>query len=84
MTCPVSTRSRCNVAGEVTPFTAPTQRPDEPVTSGIDLGPGVGSEALRPGPSRTNLIDDMRRQAVETGSPDALFLYQLARQGGWL
>ena len=24
----------------------PTQRPDEPITSGIDMGPGVGSSAL--------------------------------------
>jgi hypothetical protein len=24
----------------------PTQRPDEPITAGIDMGPGVGSDAL--------------------------------------
>jgi hypothetical protein len=24
----------------------PTQRPDEPITSGVDIGPGVGSSAL--------------------------------------
>lgn len=29
-----------------TGFDAPTQFPDRPVTTGIDLGPGAGSDAL--------------------------------------
>jgi hypothetical protein len=29
-----------------TPLFAPTERPDEPVTAGMDFGPGPGSEAL--------------------------------------
>jgi hypothetical protein len=29
-----------------TPLFAPTERPDEPITSGMDFGPGPGSEAL--------------------------------------
>ncbi len=37
-----------NVPGmpPITPLTAPTERPDEPITSGVDFGPGAGSEAL--------------------------------------
>jgi len=38
-----------NVAPElpaITPLTAETERPDEPVTAGVDFGPGPGSEAL--------------------------------------
>jgi len=35
------------VGPAVTPLTVPTQRPDEPVTSGADSGPGPGREALR-------------------------------------
>lgn len=35
----------------VTPFNAPTQYPDQPVTSGAPFGPGVGPEAL-------GLVDD--------------------------
>lgn len=31
---------------QVTPFGAPSERPDEPVTAGADVGPGPGSEAL--------------------------------------
>lgn len=36
----------------VTPLFAPTQRPDEPITSGIAMGPGPGPEILgmRPAP----------------------------------
>jgi len=30
----------------VTPLTAPTERPDEPITAGMDFGAGPGSEAL--------------------------------------
>ena len=30
----------------VTPLFAPSERPDEPITNGIDIGPGAGSEAL--------------------------------------
>jgi hypothetical protein len=30
----------------VTPLYAPSERPDEPVTAGIDQGAGVGSDAL--------------------------------------
>jgi hypothetical protein len=30
----------------LTPLFAPSQRPDEPITAGIDMGPGAGSDAL--------------------------------------
>ena len=30
----------------LTPLTAPTERPGEPITAGMDFGPGPGSEAL--------------------------------------
>lgn len=31
---------------QVVPLDAPTQRPDEPVTTGIDMGDGAGSEVI--------------------------------------
>ena len=31
---------------QVVPFDAPTQRPNEPITTGVDIGPGAGSEVL--------------------------------------
>jgi hypothetical protein len=30
----------------VTPLYAPTERPDEPVTAGVNIGPGAGAEIL--------------------------------------
>lgn len=40
---------------QVTPITAPTERPQEPVTTGIAMGPGAGPEALTlPGAGDTN------------------------------
>ncbi len=35
-----------NPMPEVTPLYAPSARPDEPITTGIDLGPGAGAEAM--------------------------------------
>ncbi len=35
-----------NPMADVVPLTAPTRRPDEPVTAGVDAGPGPGSEIL--------------------------------------
>jgi hypothetical protein len=37
----------------VTPLTAPTERPNEPLTSGMDFGPGPGGEALNLPKQRT-------------------------------
>jgi hypothetical protein len=37
---------RSAVQGPVTELYAPTERPEEPITAGIDMGPGPGSEAL--------------------------------------
>ena len=39
-------RQAASSMGEVTPLFAPSQRPDEPVTHGIDMGAGAGSDAL--------------------------------------
>jgi hypothetical protein len=35
-----------NPMGSVIPLGAPTQRPNEPVTAGVDAGPGPGSDVL--------------------------------------
>jgi len=34
------------VGQQIVPLDAPTQRPDEPVTTGVDTGPGAGSEVM--------------------------------------
>lgn len=33
-----------------TPLDAPSQRPGEPVTHGVNIGPGAGTDALQTGP----------------------------------
>ena len=43
---PASEVKQAATMGEVTPLFAPSQRPAEPVTSGIDIGAGAGSDAL--------------------------------------
>jgi len=35
-----------NLMANIVPLTAPTRRPAEPVTAGVDAGPGPGSEVL--------------------------------------
>jgi hypothetical protein len=35
-----------NPMADVVPLTEPTRRPDEPVTAGVDAGPGPGREVL--------------------------------------
>lgn len=47
MTAPVGQPSTAGpAAGQFPDFGRPTERPDEPITSGVDIGPGPGSEAL--------------------------------------
>jgi len=45
---------------QATPLTAPTQRPDEPVTTGSPTGPGAGTEALML-PSQQDTDEDRAR-----------------------
>lgn len=66
-------------SGEVTPFSAPTARPDEPVTAGVPIGPGPGPEALTlpqqsPQSSYGSLVDILSGLSASdmTGSMAAL------------
>lgn len=50
-----STPSMASNLPQVTPINAPSERPDEPVTTGIAMGPGAGPEALTlPGAGDSN------------------------------
>ena len=44
----------------VVPMGEPTERPDEPITSGIDAGPGVGSEEMATGISEVSEIQRVK------------------------
>ena len=69
-------------APQVIPLNAPTMRPNEPITSGVDRGPGPGSEAvITPNPVRS--ISHVVRQAAQNDpSGDYEMLWQhLANRG---
>ena len=67
---------------------APTERPDEPVTSGVDMGPGAGSEVLA-APSTNaagapgTLSDKVRRMVAVDSSGDAARLLAITERLGW-
>jgi hypothetical protein len=48
------------------PYLDPTMRPNEPVTTGIDYGPGAGSEAM--GPREPIIANNLVHEAQRTGS----------------
>lgn len=50
-------------ATRVVPLDAPTDRPDEPVTTGIDTGDGAGSEVMYAN-NQTAQTEDMKRLAM--------------------
>ena len=56
---------------QLTQLDAPTQRPDEPVTTGLDSGPGAGSEVMYANNSTLNVED---RQRMLTALPTLAIL----------
>jgi len=62
----------------VTPLFAPTQRPEEPITSGIDSGEGPGSEALMMRRSTEKLSDILVKMLPYDTDGSINILYQEA------
>jgi hypothetical protein len=68
----------------VTPLFAPSQRPDEPITAGIAMGPGAGPEALginqiRPAQKQSALLEKML--PFDTTGEIAILYQQALAQG---
>lgn len=61
-----------------TPLGAPTERPDEPVTAGNDMGPGAGSGVLTFPPNRPQ--QDITQQDARALSPHLPELLRMASQ----
>ena len=56
---------------------APTQRPDEPGTAGIDIGPGGGSELMMDRPTaRPSLANTLQKLAMFDDTGEAELIYQ--------
>lgn len=71
---------------QVTPMDAPTNRPGEPVTAGMALGPGPGPEALAFPPAAIqwqNTRDSVGQMAAAPGASPALQLLSQRLQAGY-
>ena len=68
--------------GPVTELFAPTERPSEPITSGIDAGPGVGSSAMMMNPITEKLSDVLAKMIPYDQTGEIAILYQRAASRG--
>ena len=66
----------------VTPLNAPTQRPGEPITAGIDMGPGPGSSALMMQKNTVKLSDSLAAMLPYDTTGEIAVLYQEALSQG--
>lgn len=67
---------------DVVPLSAPSQRPDEPITSGIDLGEGPGSSALGMRTRQVRLSDTLEKMLPYDTTGEIAILYQQALAKG--
>ena len=61
---------------------APTQRPDSPITTGIDMGAGAGSSALMMQPVTEKLSDVLAKMIPYDQTGEIAILYQRAASRG--
>ena len=66
----------------VTELYAPTQRPDSPITTGIDMGAGAGSSALMMQPVTEKLSDVLAKMIPYDQTGEIAILYQRAASRG--
>lgn len=51
--------------GSLQSLTAPSDRPNEPLTTGLPIGPGAGPDALSPMPVRDDALYDLRAMLAQ-------------------
>jgi hypothetical protein len=68
--------------GPVTELYAPSQRPDEPITAGIDAGPGPGASAMMMNPITEKLSDVLAKMIPYDQTGEIAILYQRAASRG--
>lgn len=75
---PMAVNPLAEVQSDITPITAFTQRKEEPITAGMDFGPGPGSEILPPTPTRPqpSLADTFNQLIKFDPSGDAELIYR--------
>jgi len=75
-------RFREDLSEGITPLNAPTQRPGEPITTGIALGAGAGPEALMLNKITTKLSDSLAAMLPYDTTGEIAVLYQEALARG--
>jgi hypothetical protein len=75
---PMAVNPLAEVQSNVTPITAVTERKSEPITTGIDMGAGAGSEALAPMPVKptVSLAETFRLLSDFDPSGDSELVYR--------
>jgi hypothetical protein len=69
---------------EPTPLMAPTERPDEPVTAGINSGPGAGSEVMMDRPNQSYTLTQTLQQLIKYDpSGDTEMIYRALVDEGY-
>lgn len=65
----------------VTPLTAPTTRPNEPITAGVDFGPGPNSSIIQLPNTQPTVLTVLRQIAQNdpSGETDLIFQSMLER-----
>jgi hypothetical protein len=60
---------------EVTPLTAPTTRPDEAITAGVDFGPGPDSTIIKLPNTQPTVLDVIQQIAQNDPSGDTELIF---------
>jgi hypothetical protein len=69
---------------EPTPLMASTNRPNEPITSGINIGPGLGSEVMANRPNQTYTLTQTLQQLIKYDpSGDTEMIYRALVDEGY-
>lgn len=70
--------------GGITPITAPTERPNEPITSGMSFGAGPGPEILPAPPTQTEptILSVLRKIAQQDTTGETELIYRMLEDSG--
>jgi hypothetical protein len=77
-----SSEVRAVAQGPITEIFAPSERPEEPITAGIDMGDGPGSSALMMAKSSEKLSDTLAKMLPYDTTGEIAILYQDALSRG--
>lgn len=67
---------------EVTRLTAPTERPNEPITAGVDFGPGPNSTILNLPNTQPTILNVIQKIAENDPSGDAELIFLALQDRG--